>query len=54
MKVEIIDIEEIRTNTYEVLFSNDVSVVVYAPNINTAIIKAEERIKECLKQEKNG
>jgi len=44
MKVSVINIEEIRTNTYQVWFSNGKIVVVHAPNSDTAIKRAFERI----------
>ena len=34
--LEIIDIEEIRINTYKVIFNNNKEVIIYAPNIKTA------------------
>jgi len=44
MKISVTNIEEIRTNTYQVWFSNGKIVVVHAPNVNTAIERAYKRI----------
>ena len=40
MDKRIVDIEEIRTNTYQVTFDDKKIVVVYAPNVDTAIKRA--------------
>jgi len=42
--LEIIDIEEIRLNTYKIIFNNNKEITVYAPNIKTAIKRAYDLV----------
>ena len=45
MDKEIVDVEEIRTNTYQVTFVKNKVIVVYAPNVDTAIKRALDRYR---------
>jgi len=42
--MEIKEIEEVRLNTYKIIFDNNKEVIVYAPNIKIAIKRAYDLI----------
>ena len=42
--MKIKEVEEIRLNTYKIIFNNDKEVIVYAPNVKTAIKRAYDLI----------